>query len=184
MSSSDNFTRRLLLKTLAAAPAISSIFGTPAAQAQAAKPTSPLASWNAGPAKQAILDFVRQTTDPASPSFVPPVERIATFDQDGTLRVEQPMYSQVMYCLEQIPALVKAKPELAYVEPFKTVMTGDLQAIAKLPMPELEKILGATLAGMSVDELHADVMKWLPTAKDRRWKRPYTDLTYLRCRKC
>ena len=89
------------------------------------------------------------------------------------------MYCQVIYCLDQVPALVKAKPELANVDPFKTVMTGDLEAIAKLPMLELEKILAATLSGMSVEEFHADVMSWLPNAKDRRWKRPYTDLTYL-----
>jgi phosphoglycolate phosphatase-like HAD superfamily hydrolase len=179
VSSSDSFTRRLLLKTLAATPAIAGILGTTTAQAQAATPAMPLAAWNDGPAKQAILDFVRKTTDSASPTFVAPVERIATFDQDGTLWVEHPMYSQVIYCLERVPVLVKAKPELANVEPFKTVMTGDLEAIAKLPLPDLEKILGATLTGMTVDEFHADVMQWLPNAEDRRWKRPYTDLTYL-----
>jgi phosphoserine phosphatase len=177
--SSDSFTRRLLIKALAAWPAIDGILGPATAQAQAVKSAIPLASWNDGPAKQAILDFVRKTTDSASPSFVPPVERIATFDQDGTLWVEHPMYGQVVYCLDQVPALVKNRPELANVEPFKTVMTGDLAAIANLPMPELEKILAATLSGMSVDEFHAQVIKWLPDAKDRRWKRPYTDLTYL-----
>ncbi len=74
--------------------------------------TDPLPSWNDGPAKQAIVDFVQATTDQASPKFVPPAERIATFDQDGTLWVEHPMYTQVMYCLERVPAVVKAKPEL------------------------------------------------------------------------
>ena len=89
-----------------------------AAQAQ----TDPLPSWNDGPAKQAIVDFVQATTTQGSPKFVPPEERIATFDQDGTLWVEHPMYTQVMYCLERVPAVVKAKPELAKVEPFKTVL--------------------------------------------------------------
>ena len=95
------------------------------------------------------LDFVRATTETGSAKFVPPEERIATFDQDGTLWVEHPIYSQVMYCLDRVPVLVKEKPELKNVEPFKTVLTGDLEAIAKLPLPELEKILVATLTGMT-----------------------------------
>ena len=82
----------------------------------------PLASWNDGPAKQAIVDFVKATTESGGAKFVPPAERIATFDQDGTLWVEHPMYSQVMYCLERVPELVKAKPELAKVAPFGTVL--------------------------------------------------------------
>jgi hypothetical protein len=179
LSTYDSLTRRLLLKALAAAPAIPALLGASAARAQTSTPATPLASWNDGPAKQAIVDFVRATTDRASPSFVPPEARIATFDQDGTLWVEHPMYSQVIYCLDRVPVLVKAKPELANVEPFKTVMTGNLEAIAKLPMPELEKILAATLTGMSVDEFHAQVMTWIPNAKDKRWNRLYTDLNYL-----
>ena len=75
---------------------------------------------------------MQATTTPGSPNFVPPAERIATFDQDGTLWVEQPMYTQVIYCLDRVPAVVKAKPELANVEPFKTVMSGDREAIARL----------------------------------------------------
>ncbi len=140
--------------------------------------TDPLPSWNDGPAKQAIIEFVQATTTQGSAKFVPPAERIATFDQDGTLWVEHPMYSQVMYCLERVPALVKAKPELAKVEPFKTVLSGNREAIAKLPMKDLEKILAATFTGMSVDEFNAEVTKWIATAKDPRWKRPYTELTY------
>ena len=141
--------------------------------------TDPLPSWNDGAAKKAIVEFVQATTTQGSPKFVPPAERIATFDQDGTLWVEQPMYAQVMYCLDRVPALVKAKPELAKVEPFKTVLSGDRAAIAKLSMPALEKILAATLTGMSVDEFNAEVKKWLAEAKDPRWKKPYTELTYL-----
>ena len=138
----------------------------------------PLESWNDGPAKKAIVEFVKQTTDKASPKFVPQEERVATFDQDGTLWVEHPIYGQMMYCLDRVPALVKAKPELANVEPFKTVMSGDREAIAKLPTPDLEKIIVATLTGMTTDEFNAEVTKWLSTAKDPRWKRPYTELTY------
>jgi phosphoglycolate phosphatase-like HAD superfamily hydrolase len=110
---------------------------------------------------------------------VPPAERIATFDQDGTLWVSHPMYSQVMYCLDRVSAVVKAKPKLAKVEPFKTVLSGNREAMAKFTMKDLEKILAATLTGMSVDEFNAEVKKWLDTAKDPRWKRPYTELTYL-----
>ena len=148
--------------------------GAPA-QAQ----TDPLPSWSDGAAKKAIVEFVQATTTQGSPKFVPTAERIATFDQDGTLWVEHPMYSQVMYCLERVPAVVKAKPELANLEPFKTVMSGNREAIAKLPMQDLEKLLAATLSGMSVDTFKAEVGKWLDTARDPRWKRPYTELTYL-----
>jgi phosphoglycolate phosphatase-like HAD superfamily hydrolase len=138
----------------------------------------PLESWNDGAAKKAIVEFVKQTTDKASPNFVPPQERIATFDQDGTLWVEHPVYGQLMYCLDRVPALVKAKPELANVEPFKTVTTGDREAIARLATPDLEKIIVATLTGMTTDEFNAEVAKWLSAAKDPRWKKPYTELTY------
>ena len=138
----------------------------------------PLPAWNEGAARRAILTFVQATTDPANKDFVPPADRIATFDQDGTLWVEHPMYTQVVYCLDRVPALVTAKPELATVEPFKTVMTGNLEAIAKLPMPELQKILVATLTGMSVDQFQTQVRLWIDSARDRRWKRPYTELTY------
>ena len=146
---------------------------------QALAQSDPLPSWNDGAAKKAIVEFVQATTTQGGAKFVPPAERIATFDQDGTLWVEHPMYSQVMYSLERVPALVKAKPELANVEPFKTAMSGNREAIAKLPFTDLEKILAATLTGMSVDTFNAEVRKWLDTAKDPRWKRPYTELTYL-----
>jgi hypothetical protein len=139
----------------------------------------PLSSWNDGKAKQAILDFVRNTTDSASTSYVLPEDRIATFDQDGTLWVEHPMYAQVVYCLERVPALVAAKPELKNVEPFKTVLSRNREAIAKLSTDDLLKILAATLSGMSVDQFKSEAKNWLNTAKDLRWKRPYTDLTYL-----
>jgi phosphoglycolate phosphatase-like HAD superfamily hydrolase len=141
--------------------------------------TDPLPSWNDGPAKKAIVEFVQATTTQGSPKSVPPEERIATFDQDGTLWVEHPMYTQVVYCLERVPAVVKAKPELAKVEPFKTVLSGNREAMAKLTMNDLFKILAATLSGMSVDDFKAEAKTWLDSARDPRWKRPYTELTYL-----
>jgi phosphoglycolate phosphatase-like HAD superfamily hydrolase len=141
--------------------------------------TDPLPSWNDRPAKQAIVEFVHRTADQASPQFVPPEQRIATFDQDGTLWVEHPIYTQVVYCLDRVPAVVRAKPALAKVEPFKTVLSGNREAIAKLSMDDLIKIAAATLTGMSVDEFQTEARKWLDTARDPRWKRPYTELTYL-----
>jgi phosphoglycolate phosphatase-like HAD superfamily hydrolase len=138
----------------------------------------PLPSWNAGPARQAVMDFVRASTDASSPQFVAPAKRIATFDQDGTLWVEKPMVSQVMYCFDRVSALAQTKPELKNVEPFKTVLSGDRAAIARLTMPDLEKILAATLSGMSTDQYQADVQQWLATARDPRWNKPYNELTY------
>jgi hypothetical protein len=144
------------------------------AQAQ----TDPLPSWNEGPSKQAIVEFVKATTDKASPKFVPPEARIATFDQDGTTWVEHPIYTQVVYCLERVPALVKAKPELKTVEPFKTALSGNREAVAKLSTKDFMKIVAATLNGMTVDEFKAEVAKWIATAKHPRWDRLYTELTY------
>jgi phosphoglycolate phosphatase-like HAD superfamily hydrolase len=145
---------------------------------QARAQTDPLPSWNDGAAKQAIIEFVRATTTRGSPEFVPPEERIATFDQDGTLWVEHPMYSQVMYILDRVPAVVKAKPELANVEPFKTVLSGNREAIAKLPKDDLYKLVAATLTGMSVEQFEAQAKQWIETAKDPRWQQRYTELTY------
>jgi phosphoserine phosphatase len=140
--------------------------------------SDPLASWNDGPAKKAIVDFVQATTDKTNPKFVPSEARIATFDQDGTTWVSHPMYTQVVYCLERVAVLAKAKPVLKNVEPFKTVLSGNREAMAKFTMKDLEKILGATLSGMTVEEFRAEVQKWITTAKDPRWHRLYTDLVY------
>ena len=112
------------------------------------------------------------------PRFVPLAERIATFDQDGTLWVEHPMYTQVMFSLERVPAVVRAKPELANVEPFKTVLSGNREGNAKLSLPDLEKILAATLTGMSVEQFNSEVKQWITRANHPRWQRPYTELTY------
>jgi hypothetical protein len=118
-SPSDNLSRRLIVGAMAALPALQGLLGASTAQAQ---PAAPLPSWNDGPTKQAILDFVRATTDPASPTHVPPGERIVTFDQDGTLWVSHPIYTQIVFCLDRVPAVVEKKPELRHVEPFKTVL--------------------------------------------------------------
>jgi phosphoglycolate phosphatase-like HAD superfamily hydrolase len=164
--------RRSVVRTLAFLVAVTAF------SVATARAADPLPSWNEGAAKQAILEFVRVTTDKTSPKFVPPAERIATFDQDGTLWVEHPMYTQVLYCLERVPAVVKQKPELKDKEPFKTVLSGNREAIARLSMKELEEILAATLSGMTVEEFQTEVKSWLATAKHPRYQRPYTQLTY------
>lgn len=171
------------MKSITSPPLLARIFalGAMFALSMSAQAADPLPSWNDGAAKQAIISFVKDTTTKASPKFVPQPERIATFDQDGTLWVEQPMYSQVMYVLERVPALVKAKPELAKTAPYSTVLAilkGDRAAIAKLTLPDLEKLAFATLTGMSVDTFSAEAKAWLAKARDPRWKKPYTELTY------
>jgi phosphoglycolate phosphatase-like HAD superfamily hydrolase len=177
MTPNPSFSRRALL-SFAGVPAASAMLLSVSALTQTAVAGDPLPSWNDGLAKQAMLDFVRVTTDPASPKFVPRESRIATFDQDGTLWVEHPIYSQLVYCFDRVPAVVKEKPGFANVEPFKTVLSGDREAIAKLSVRDLEEIAASTLGGMRVEEFDAEAKKWLAAAKDPRWKRPYTDLTY------
>src|SRR5262245_31812861 len=132
----SGMNRRTLLLTLALLPALSRTLLPASAQVQMTQRglTDLLTSWNEGPAKQAIVDFVNSTTDPLSPSYVFPEDRIAVFDQDGTLWVEHPMYTQVIYCLERVPTVVASRPELKNVEPFKTVLSGNQEAMAKLPM--------------------------------------------------
>ncbi|MCB0386535.1 MAG: haloacid dehalogenase-like hydrolase, partial [Bdellovibrionales bacterium] len=139
---------------------------------------SPLPSWNEGKAKQAILQFVEATTSFGSPDYVPIEERIAVFDQDGTLWVEQPIYAQLVYCLDRVPEVVKEKPKLKNQEPFKTILSGDEEALNNLAMGDLKKVLAATLSGMPVDSMQEQVRKWIGTAKNKRWNRAYTDLIY------
>jgi phosphoglycolate phosphatase-like HAD superfamily hydrolase len=165
--------RREFVALMLAAAASVSVVGPMKAQAD------PLGSWNGGAAKDAILKFVRATTDSSSPNFVPPEDRIASFDQDGTLWGEHPIYSQVVYCFDRVPAVVKVKPKLAEVEPFKTVLSGDREEIARLGLEDLLKIAAATLTGMDVEAFTREVADWLGKARDPRWKRPFTDLTYL-----
>src|SRR5271154_3696980 len=125
------FDRREFAAFVLGTAASFSIVGPASAQ------SDPLPSWNDGPAKEAIVKFVHATTDAASPNFVPLAERIATFDQDGTLWVEQPIYTQLVYCFDRVPALGKAKPALENEEPFKPVLWGDREAIARLGLEPL-----------------------------------------------
>ena len=173
----SNINRRVAISGLALFPTLGQTLLSTVAQAQGTQ-AAPLPSWNDGPAKQAVIDFVRATTDQASPKFVTAEDRIATCDQDGTLWVEHPLYTQVIYCLDRVPVVVAQKPELKNREPFKTVLSGNREAIAKLSLRDLEEIAVATLTGMPVEVFEAEAKKWIETAKHPRWNRRYTELTY------
>ncbi len=138
----------------------------------------PLPAWNEGAAKQAILKFVSDTTDAASPKFVPPAQRVATFDQDGTTWVEQPVYTEVVFALGRIAALAPAHPAWKTMPPFAAVLAHDRAAMAKFSTADLEKIIAVTHSGMTVDAFGTEVKAWIANAKDPRWKHPYTDLVY------
>ena len=146
--------------------------------AQAHAQTDPLPSWNDGPAKQAIVEFVRVTTDKASPKFVPPEDRIATFDNDGTLWVEQPIYTQMTFAIDRVVALAPKHPEWKEQQPFKAILTRDREAMAKFTLQDIEKIIAVTHSGMTVEAFAGIVKEWAAGAKHPRFKRPYTELVY------
>lgn len=157
--------------------AISHLLCTVLSFAVQAMAQDPLPSWNGGPAKQAILNFVKTTTDQSNPNFVPPEQRIATFDQDGTTWVEQPIYTQIVFAMDRVVALAPKHPEWKTTQPFQAVLSGDKAAIAKFTMKDLEAIIMATHTGMTVEEFSAIVQDWFAKAKNPRWDRPYTDTT-------
>jgi hypothetical protein len=140
--------------------------------------TDPLSSWNDGPAKKAIIDFVQVTTDKSNPKFVPPAERIATFDNDGTLWVEQPMYFQFLFALDRVKTLAPNHPEWKDKEPFASLLKGDLkEALAGGERAMLEIVM-STHAGMSTEDFEQIVKDWLATAKHPKTKKPYTEMVY------
>ncbi len=149
--------------------------GTPAADAQSG---DPLPSWNAGTSKTAILNFVRAATDSSDPNFVHPEDRIATFDQDGTMWVEHPIYTQVDFALDRVFELAPAHPMWKTTEPFKSVLARDKAAMAKFTTKDLEAIVAATHSGMTTDVFTTIAAGWIAKAKDPRWHRPYTELVY------
>jgi phosphoglycolate phosphatase-like HAD superfamily hydrolase len=140
--------------------------------------SDPLPSWNDGPAKTAILEFVKRVTKTGGPDFVPVAERIATFDNDGTLWSEQPIYFQFAFVLDRVKALAPNHPEWKTQQPFKAVIDGDTQALAAAGEKGLFEMLVATHTGMSEDEFAKTVADWLATARHPRFKRPYTDLVF------
>ena len=142
-------------------------------------PTRPLASWNDGPSRQSILDFVRRVTAEGSPDFVPVPERIAVFDNDGTLWSEQPPISvQGQFLFDRVRALAPQHPEWKDKQPFKGVIENDLKSVAAAGEAGLLEMAVATHSGMTTDEFDRIVKEWLATARHPKFNRPYTDLVY------
>lgn len=139
----------------------------------------PLPSWNEGAVKGALLDFVRRVTTEGGPEFVPPAERIATFDNDGTLWCEQPLYVQALFCVDRVAAMVKADPALAEQPAVRAVLDRDLKALAKLGETGIADIVATTHAGMTPEVFDALVREWLATARHPRFGCRYDELTYL-----
>jgi phosphoserine phosphatase len=163
-----NPDRRILLTAIA----LAIIPGHGSAQ------NDPLPSWNEGTAKKAIVDFVARTTKTGGADFVPVAERITTFDNDGTLWVEQPMYTQVVFALDRVKALLPQHPAWKTEQPFKAVIDGDMKAIAAAGADGLMKIMAATHSGMTTDQFPTIVTDWLAKAQHPRFKRPYTECVY------
>jgi phosphoglycolate phosphatase-like HAD superfamily hydrolase len=146
--------------------------------ATASAADDPLPSWNDGGTKSAIVEFVRATTDAANPKFAPPEQRIAVFDNDGTLWVEQPIPGQLRFAIERVKALAADHPEWAAKDPFKSILAGDREAMAKFAIQDLEQIIAVTHSGMSVDEFQKIVTAWVAADKAPRFGRPNTELIY------
>jgi hypothetical protein len=173
-------SRRKMLSVLGALPLFSGmLLKPPSASAQTATSGTSLPSWNEGATKQSILDFVAAVTREGSPDFVPPAERIATFDNDGTLWVEHPMYTQLVFVLDRVKALAPQHPEWKDTQPFKAALEGDMKTLAASGEHGLLALVLATHSGMTVNEFEKIVLDWIATARDPRFKRPYTELAYL-----
>jgi phosphoserine phosphatase len=137
-----------------------------------------LSSWRDGTAKQAILDFVARVTTIGHADFVPPADRIAVFDNDGTLWAEQPLPVQACFVLDRIRALAPSHPEWRDQQPFKAVLDGDVAGIMDHGMEGLTRLVMATHAGITTDAFAALVRDWIATARHPRFDRPYTQLIY------
>ena len=140
--------------------------------------TPPLPSWNDGAAKQAIIAFVREVTNKSGTKYVEPQDRIATFDQDGTLWVEHPLYTQAIFALARVHELAPQHPEWKEREPFKTILANDREEIGRFSESDWAMILAATHAGISTKDFQEIVQQWLAGAKDARFHQPYTKLVY------
>jgi len=137
-----------------------------------------LASWNDGPTKQAIVSFVQRITQEGGKDYIPPPERIAVFDNDGTLWAEQPIYFQFAFALDRIKALSGKHPEWKTEEPFKSALSGDLKGLAASGAKGLAEIMALTHAGMTTDEFDITVKDWLKKARHPKTGRPYTEMVY------
>jgi hypothetical protein len=174
----SGISRRVLLSTLAVLPAIVGPLRPAIVWAQTATSSTALPSWNDGAAKQAILNFVGAVTREGSPDFVPPAERIATFDNDGTLWCEHPMYVQLAFALDRVKAMAPLHPEWKDKQPFKAALEGDMKTLAKSGERGVGELMMVTHAGMTNNEFGKIVTDWIATARHPRFKRPYTELVY------
>lgn len=150
--------------------------GTTFAQPKAI--ADPLPSWNDGKTKSAIIDFVHRVTDKESRDFVPEAERIATFDNDGTLWTEQPLYNQLVFAIDRVKALAPQHPEWKTKEPFASLLKGDLKAVAASGKKGLLEIIAATHAGMTIEEFDTTVQEWIRTTRHPKSGRLYTEMIY------
>jgi phosphoglycolate phosphatase-like HAD superfamily hydrolase len=154
------------------------VFAVVLAAFTAAAQTDPLASWNDGRAKSAIVEFVEKVTTPGAPDVVPPTERIATFDNDGTLWAEQPMYTQLAYALDRIKALARKHPEWRGKEPYASLLKGDVKGALAGGEKAILEIVMATHAGMTTEEFEQTVKDWIASAKHPKTGRLYTEMVY------
>lgn len=138
----------------------------------------PLPSWNDAAAKQAILDFVTRVTKKGGPDFVPEADRIAVFDNDGTLWCEQPFYFQGLFAFDRLKALAPQHPEWKERQPFKAVLDNDMKAVAALGEKGLLELVMVSHAGNTTEEFQAIVQDWLANAKHPRLQRPFHELVY------
>ena len=140
--------------------------------------TDPLPSWNDGAAKTSITDFVARVTAQGGPDFVPPDQRIATFDNDGTLWIEQPMYVQLAFILDRVRALAPQNPAWKSKQPYKAVLDGNMKALAASGEKGLVELMAVTHAGMTADEFSKIVTDWIAAARHPKFNKPYTELVY------
>lgn len=167
--------RRVLLSSLAMTSLLSATLRSTSAAAQAG---DPLPSWNEGATKASILDFVARVTTQGGPYFAPLEQRIATFDNDGTLWIEQPMYIQLAFALDRVKALAPMHPDWKTKQPFAAVLDGNPKALAVSGDKGMVEIIAATHAGMTTAEFETIVADWFATTRDHRFMRPYTELVY------
>jgi phosphoserine phosphatase len=146
--------------------------------AQAVHANADLPSWHDTKNKKALISFVEKTTKPGSADYIRPEERIAVFDNDGTLWSEQPAYVQLSFAIDRVKALAPKNPDWANKQPFKAVLEGDQKTLAQAGEKGLMEIIGATHAGMSPEEFHQIVLDWLKTSKHPKTGRPYTEMVY------
>jgi phosphoglycolate phosphatase-like HAD superfamily hydrolase len=173
---SSGLSRRALLSALAVLSALPETL-LPAG-AQTAPAGDPLPSWNEGAAKQSIVDFVAAVTREGSPDFVPVPQRIATFDNDGTLWCESPFPVQLFFAFDRVKAMAPLHPEWKDKQPFKAVLDGDMKALAASGERGIVELMMTTHAGMTTDEFAKIVTDWFATARHPKFKRPYTELVY------